>query len=239
MYKNKKVAVIIPALNEEEVITDVIREIPDYVDSIMITDNGSTDNTYGIISSGMFGKNIIPCREPRRGYGWACLKGMEQLTFEDIIVFLDGDYSDYPGKMDSILEPIVRGECEVVISNRFNELCDPGALSVPQYFGNKLSVFLIKLFWGYSYKDLGPFRAITRDGLDKMNMEDKNYGWTVELQVKALEQKLRIRQVDVPYRKRAKGTSKVSRSIKGVILAGAKIIYKIFYFKLRKLFRRN
>ncbi len=227
MLNNFKIAVIIPALNEEDSLPYVLKDIPAYVDRVIVVDNGSTDNTFNIAKQ----YNSHPVKEPVRGYGSACLKGMEQIKDEKIIVFLDADYSDHPDKLNLLIEPIIYKNYDFVVSNRFNSNLKKDAMSLPQYFGNKTAVWLIKLFWGYKYKDLGPFRAITFDALKKMNMSDKNFGWTIEMQVKAVRQNLKIAQIDLPYRNRI-GKSKISKTLKGVICAGCKIIYKIFYLKI-------
>ena len=227
MYKNKKIAIIIPALNEEDALPTVIQEIPIYIDRVIVADNGSTDRTARYAA--LLGAEV--CYEKRKGYGWACLKGMSLLKDEDIIVFLDGDNSDYPNRVNLLLDPIIDSDCQLVISNRFTRQMEKGSMSFPQRFGNKLSVFLIKLLWGFHYKDLGPFRSITKEALLMCNMSDKNYGWTIELQIKAIQKSLRICQVDVPYRRRVLGKSKVSGTILGVIKAGFKILWKIFFYK--------
>ncbi len=226
MYKKKKIAVIIPVLNEEDSIPLVLHDISDYIDRVIVIDNGSTDKSASIAKNN--GAEVY--RENNRGYGWACLKGISQLKDEDIVVFLDGDYSDYPEKIPDLLDPIINEEYDFVVSNRFTTSLQKGAMSRPQVFGNKLSVFLIRLFWGYRYKDLGPLRAIKKNVLNILAMEDKNYGWTIEMQIKAIMKKLKIHQVDVPYRKRQLGKSKVSGTIMGVFKAGFKILWKIFYF---------
>ncbi|MBU1076683.1 MAG: glycosyltransferase family 2 protein [Spirochaetes bacterium] len=234
MQNRLKIAVIIPALNEEEALPYVLKEIPDLVHRVIVVDNGSKDNTFKVAKK--YGADAY--HEWHRGYGAACLKGIKQLKDEEIILFLDADYSDYPDKIPLLVDPIFKGKADLVLSNRFNELLEKGALTPPQYFGNKLAVGLIRLFWGFSYKDLGPMRVITRDALDKLDMKDQNYGWTIEMQIKAIQKNLRIREIDVPYRNRI-GTSKVSGTVKGVILAGWKILSLIFYFKVREIFGRS
>jgi glycosyltransferase involved in cell wall biosynthesis len=229
MYRNKKTAVIIPALNEEAVLDELFQRIPRLADSVICVDNGSTDRTYDIIRKwSMQRPGVIPAREPRRGYGYACLKGMEQLTDEDITVFLDADLSDDPERLPLLLDPIISGAADFVVSNRFTPALERGAMSIPQYFGNKLSVFLIRCIWGYPYRDLGPFRAVKTRELFGLGMEEKDYGWTVEMQVKVLKQRLSVAQVDLPYHRRNRGTSKVSRTIRGIFRAGKKILSAIF-----------
>jgi glycosyltransferase involved in cell wall biosynthesis len=173
-------------------------------------------------------------QETKKGYGQACLKGITMLKKEDIVVFLDADYSDHPDKMNSIVEPLIQDQADLVISNRFNEQLTAGAMTTVQKFGNKLSVFLIKVFWKYQYKDLGPFRAIQYQSLKQLNMQDRNFGWTIEMQIKALQNSLRVSQVNVPYRNRI-GESKISGTISGVMKAGIKILYMIFSIKIREL----
>lgn len=236
MYKDKKIAVIIPALNEEQSLPVVFRDIPAYVDTIIVTDNGSTDNTYDVIVSADTHPNIIGCKEPKRGYGYACLRAMHELSDEDIIVFLDADNSDDPKKMNLLLDPLINDMYDVVISNRFNKTMEKGAMSNAQYFGNKLAVFLVRMFWGFKYHDMGPFRSITHRALKQLVMQDTNFGWTIELQVKALRHNLGICQVDVPYRCRRAGKSKVSKTISGVIGAGTKILSLILLYKLREIY---
>lgn len=235
MYKGKKIGVIIPALNEEGSLPIVLEAIPSYVDTVYVTDNGSDDGTFAVISDAARFPRVIPQMEPRRGYGMACMKAMKALKDEEIIVFLDADASDIPGRMDLLLDPIIVNGFDVVISNRITGEIDEGAMTSVQTAGNKLTVFLIRLFWGYQYFDLGPFRSITRDALDNLKMRDPNYGWTVELQIKALQKELRIHQADVSYRKRQRGRSKVSGTIRGSILAGIKILSTVFRLKITGL----
>ncbi len=231
MYREKKVAVIIPALNEEESLPLLLGDMPEYVDNVYVTDNGSTDNTARIARE----KGAVVTTEKKKGYGMACLRAISCLQDEDIVVFLDGDYSDDPSNMDLLLDPIIASEADMVISNRFTLAMEKGSMSLPQRFGNKLSVFLIGLLWGFKYYDLGPFRAVSRESLESLEMEDKNFGWTIEMQIKAIQHGLRIVQVDVPYKNREKGKSKVSSTVSGVIRAGYKIIYTIFKLKLSEI----
>lgn len=233
MQNKYKIAVIIPALNEEKALPYVLKDIPQYVDNIIVVDNGSTDKTYEIAQQ----SGVCVVSEPYKGYGAACLTGMKQLNKEDIVVFLDADYSDDPKKMDILLNPIIKSNYDMVISNRFNTALQKKAMGLVQYFGNKLAVFLIKLFWHYPYKDLGPFRAIKTKSLIKLNMIDKNYGWTIEMQIKAIQYRLKIAQRNIPYRARI-GKSKISGTLKGILFAGSKIIYKIFYYKILEVFHK-
>ena len=224
MYAQKSVRIIIPALNEEESIGKVIADIPDFVDEVIVVDNGSDDDTISKAESA--GATVLS--ENEIGYGAACLKGIDYAKDKtDIIIFLDGDYSDYPSEMNLIVEPIINENYDFVLGSRIIGKHSKDALLPQAVFGNKLASFLIKLFWGYTFTDLGPFRAITTDSLLKLNMVDRNYGWTVEMQIKAAKRKLRSKEVPVSYRKRI-GESKVTGTIKGTVKASIKILYVIF-----------
>lgn len=224
------ISVIIPAINEEENIGRVIADIPAWVDEVLVVDNGSTDRTVEIAAAQ--GARVIS--EPERGYGAACLTGIASLNpRNDIVVFLDGDYSDYPGEMHLLVDPIIAGRAEMVIGSR-QEKALPGALTPQARFGNWLACRLMRWFWGVRYTDLGPFRAIRRDALAKLNMRDRNYGWTVEMQIKAAQKGIRELEVPVSYRKRGGGKSKVSGNIRGVIGAGSKILTVIFRSAIRR-----
>ena len=200
MYHSPNISIIIPAINEEESIGLVLNDIPkDIAREIIVVDNGSHDNTANVTEN--LGAKVM--LEPLRGYGSACLRGISVLKKDtDIVVFLDGDYSDYPQDMHTILKPILTGKAEMVIGSRMLGAREKGALLPQAVFGNKLAAFLIRLFWGFRYTDLGPFRAITYKALLALNMVDKNFGWTVEMQIKALKKGLRITEVPVSYRKR-------------------------------------
>ena len=163
------------------------------------------------------------------------MKAIQALRDEEVVVFLDADVSDFPGRMDAVLDPILVEGYDVVISNRITRFMEKGSMTRLQVAGNRLTVFLIRLFWGYTYHDLGPFRGVTREALSAAKMKDPNYGWTVELQIKAIQKKMKIAQVDVPYRKRRKGRSKVSGTIRGSVLAGVKILFTVFQLKIRGL----
>jgi glycosyltransferase involved in cell wall biosynthesis len=225
------VSLIIPALNEEKSIGFVLRAIPkNLVGEVIVVDNGSTDQTVKFARRG--GASVVT--EGARGYGAACLAGISSLP-EDcrIVAFVDADFSDFPEDLEEILLPIVNGEADLVIGTRtvFDE--SKKSLTPQQRFGNRLATVLVKLFFGQSYTDLGPFRAISRDALEKINMTDRNFGWTIEMQIKAAQKKLRIAEVPVRYRVRI-GRSKISGTVKGTILAGTKIIYTIFKYALKK-----
>jgi glycosyltransferase involved in cell wall biosynthesis len=219
-----KISIIIPALNEQDAIGRVIRDIPgDVADEIIVVDNGSTDETAMIAEQA--GARVV--REPHRGYGAACLKGIASAREPDILVFLDGDYSDYPEEMADMVAPIVRGTADLVIGSRISGGDGRSVLPPQAYFGNKLAVLLIELLYRHHYTDLGPFRAIRSSALKQLDMRDRNFGWTIEMQIKAVKQGLSIMEVPVRYRTRI-GESKVSGTLSGSIKAGAKILYTVF-----------
>lgn len=226
------IKVIIPAYNEEDSIAKVINDIPNIVDEVVVISNNSTDNTKE--NARNTGATVLV--ENRRGYGYACLKGMDYIanlkTKPDIIVFLDGDYSDYPEQLTEVVAPIIQDDIDLVIGARVKELREVGSMTPQQVFGNWLATFLMKLFFGANFTDLGPFRAIKYDKLLSLNMEDKTYGWTVEMQLKALKNKLSYTEVKMKYRNRI-GISKVSGTIKGSILAGVKILGWIFKYSFK------
>jgi glycosyltransferase involved in cell wall biosynthesis len=224
MIDKKIIKVIIPALNEEASIGKVIADIPDFVDEVIVVDNGSTDNT--ILKAKECGATVLT--ESEKGYGAACLKGIEYVKdTSDIIVFLDGDYSDFPSEMDIVVNPILQDEYDFVLGSRMTGNRAKGALLPQAVFGNKLASVLMKILWGCSFTDLGPFRAIKTRSLLQLQMKDHNYGWTVEMQIKAAKQKLKTIEVPVSYRKRI-GESKVTGTIAGTIKASIKIVYVIF-----------
>ncbi len=226
--KQAVISVIIPAYNEEKAISYVVRDIPkDLVDYIIVVDNGSKDDTVTKAKEA----GAITVQEPKRGYGNACLKGISTLPADtDIVVFLDGDYSDYPEDMANIVSPIVEGKADLAIGSRLLGARESGALLFQAYVGNKLATFLIHLFWGFRFTDLGPFRAIRYKSLMQMDMKDKDFGWTVEMQIKAIMNNFRIVEVPVRYRKRI-GQSKITGTIKGSVKAGIKIIYTILKYR--------
>ncbi len=231
MHHSPNISIIIPALNEEESIGLVLNDIPaNIAREIIVADNGSHDNTANV-AKGLGAKVML---EPLRGYGSACLRGISVLKKDtDIVVFLDADYSDYPQDIHTILKPILTDNAEIVIGSRMLGVREKGALLPQALFGNKLAAFLIRLFWGFRYTDLGPFRAITYKALLALNMVDKNFGWTVEMQIKALKKGLRITEVPVRYRRRV-GVSKITGTFSGTVRAGTKIIYTIFKYGLIK-----
>ncbi len=226
------IKVIIPAYNEGDSIAHVIGEIPKIVSEIIVVNNNSTDNTQQNAEAA--GATVL--QENNMGYGYACLKGMDYVAKQsekpDIIVFIDGDYSDYPEELSKIIQPIVDGKVDFVIGSRDKNLREEGSMTPQQVFGNWLATFLMKLFFRATYTDLGPFRAIKYDKLLAMNMVDKTYGWTVEMQLKALKQKLRYTEIPVRYKKRI-GVSKVSGTVKGSIFAGIKILGWIFKYSFK------
>ncbi|WP_034260790.1 glycosyltransferase family 2 protein [Altibacter lentus] len=228
-----KIIVIIPAYNEEASIVKVIAAIPEIVSEVIVVNNNSTDGTETAAKEA--GATVL--NEPKRGYGHACLKGMEYLSRleekPDIVVFLDGDYSDYPEELTSIVAPILEQDMALVIGARVPELREKGSMTFPQRFGNVLATFLMRVFFGSRFTDLGPFRAIQYNKLLALNMEDKTYGWTVEMQLKALRKRYRYVEVPVHYRNRI-GISKVSGTLKGAIFAGIKILSWIFKYSLKK-----
>ena len=223
-----KCRVIIPALNEEDAIAKVIQDIPkDIVEEVIVVDNGSNDKTVEFAERA--GATVLT--ESLRGYGAACLKGIKYVkeNYPDtpIIVFLDADYSDHPEELPQVIAPILQDDVDMVIGSRALGESEKGSLTPVQAFGNWLSAVLLRIIYRAHFTDLGPFRAIKLDKLLELNMQDKNYGWTVEMQVKAAKKKLKFTEVPVKYRNRI-GTSKVSGTVKGSILAGYKILLTIF-----------
>lgn len=219
MRHGQKIGVIIPALDEEKAIGRVIADIPSWADEIIVADNGSRDRTADVARDA--GACVATAHE--RGYGAACLAGIAALTGPDIIVFIDGDYSDDPGEMALLADPIASGRADFVIGSRTLGVASRGALGPHQRFGNGLACFLIKQIWGVPYTDLGPFRAIRREALETLGMKDRAYGWTVEMQIKAAKAGLKAMDVPVSYRPRI-GRSKISGTVRGSVLAGSTIL---------------
>ena len=225
-----KIDVIIPAYNEEASIGKVLADIPkSLIREVIVCNNNSSDKTAEVAKAA--GATVL--LQPKKGYGSACLKGMEYVANKktedqpDIIVFLDGDYSDHPEEMPSLIKPIAEEDYDLVIGSRAAGEMENGAMMPQQIFGNWLATSLIRIFYKYEFTDLGPFRAIRYSSLIDIEMQDPDFGWTVEMQVKAAKFKLRCKEVPVTYRKRI-GVSKVSGTIKGTILAGHKILWTIF-----------
>jgi glycosyltransferase involved in cell wall biosynthesis len=227
-YPDKPIIdVIIPALNEEESIGYVLQNIPSEVREVIVCDNGSSDQTADVAKS--YGAKVV--EQPVKGYGNSCLKGLDYVSKKmvkpDIVVFLDADYSDHPDEMHLLIRPILEEGKDLVIGSRALGVKEKGSMKPQQIFGNWLATKLIDLFYHYRYTDLGPFRAIRYNALLILSMRDRNFGWTVEMQIKAIKKKLACAEVPVSYRKRV-GVSKVTGTLKGTILAGYKIIWTIF-----------
>ena len=218
--------VVMPALNEERAIGRVLADIPwELVRRVVVADNGSTDATADVARAG--GAEVVAA--PQRGYGAACLAALAHVRLDppDIVVFLDADYSDHPEELPAVAGPVMRGTHDLVIGSRILGDNEPGALLPQAVFGNWLACSLIHVLYGVEFSDLGPFRAVRWDALEAMSMADEDFGWTVEMQIKAAKQSLRCTEVPVRYRKRV-GVSKVTGTLRGSVLAGYKILYLIF-----------
>ncbi|MDA9125433.1 glycosyltransferase family 2 protein [Flavobacteriaceae bacterium] len=226
------IKVIIPAYNEETSIGKVIKDLPTFVNEIIVVNNNSTDATSKIALE--TGATVLS--EPNPGYGNACLKGIDyiqqQKTGTDIVVFLDGDYSDYPEELTKIVAPIIENNIDFVLGSRIKKFREKGAMQPQQIFGNWLATFLMRLLFKSKFTDLGPFRAIKFDTLIGLKMKDPTYGWTVEMQLKILKQRLSYEEIAVKYRNRI-GVSKVSGTLKGSIFAGIKILTWIFKYSFK------
>jgi glycosyltransferase involved in cell wall biosynthesis len=214
-----RIVVIIPAVDEEEAIGLVLAEVPPVVSEVIVVDNGSRDRTAEVARAA--GARVV--HEPRRGYGQACLTGIAAAQGADVFVFLDGDHSDYPSQLVEVLAPILAGEADLVIGSRNLGHRAAGAHPLHATLGTRFCVGLMNLLIGTRATDLGPFRAITASALGRLGMRDRNFGWTVEMQVKAARHGLRVREVPVDYRPRI-GQSKVSGTLSGTVRAGAKIL---------------
>lgn len=227
-----KISVIIPAFNEENAIAKVINEIPKIVSEIIVVSNNSTDKTIEVAQEA--GATVLS--ENRKGYGYACLKGMDYISKQeikpDVIVFIDGDYSDYPEELIQLVQPILYDNVDFVIGSRVKKFRELGSMTPQQVFGNWLATFLMKVFFNAKFTDLGPFRAIKYEKLLALHMEDKTYGWTVEMQLKAIKQKFSYVEIPVRYKNRI-GVSKVSGTVKGTVMAGIKIIGWIFKYAFK------
>ncbi|MEM7050014.1 MAG: glycosyltransferase family 2 protein [Acidobacteriota bacterium] len=237
------VDVVIPALNEEASLPRVLADLTALganpaagdadtggagVRRIVVADNGSTDGTAQVARQG--GAVVVPAERP--GYGSACLAGLDYLRHHqppDIVVFLDGDYSDHPDELPAVVAPILAGEADLVIGSRTLGRREPGALLPQARAGNLVACWLIRLLYGHRYTDLGPFRAIRWSALERLAMEDPNFGWTAEMQVKALRHRLTVAEVPVRYRKRV-GVSKITGTVKGTVMAGYKILWTVLRY---------
>ncbi|SEK80939.1 Glycosyltransferase involved in cell wall bisynthesis [Maribacter orientalis] len=226
------IKVIIPAFNEANSIAHVINELPKSVSEVIVVNNNSTDDT--VKNAEAAGATVLT--ETNKGYGYACLRGLEYVASKskqpDIIVFIDGDYSDYPEELDKVVAPILEDDIDFVVGARRKNLREEGSMTPQQVFGNWLATFLMRLFFGAKFTDLGPFRAIKYEKLKELNMEDKTYGWTVEMQLKILKKKMTYIEVPVRYKRRI-GISKVSGTVKGSIFAGIKILGWIFKYSIK------
>lgn len=220
MRGGRQIAAIIPALDEEESLPGLLAELPDWLDQVVVVDNGSRDATAArAVASG-----ATLVREARRGYGAACLAGIAAVPEADILVFLDADGSDRPAEMADLIAPVVAGRVLLNIGSRTLGDLEPGALTPTQRFGNALACGLIRLFWRARFSDLGPYRAIERRALETLAMADRDFGWTVEMQVKAARLAVPWSEVPVAYRRRRQGKSKISGTLTGSVKAGAKIL---------------
>jgi glycosyltransferase involved in cell wall biosynthesis len=225
---SSRISIIIPAFNEESSIGLVLNALPqDKIHEIIVVNNNSTDDTARVATE--HGARVV--EEPHKGYGSACLKGIDELNAPDIVVFLDGDFSDFPEEIVELVSPIEKGDADFVLGSRMILTESRRALLPQARYGNRLAVFLIKLFFNYSFTDLGPFRAIRYSSLMAIGMQDIDFGWTVEMQIKAVKNGLRIQELPVKYRERI-GVSKITGTVSGTFKAGTKIIYTIFKYLL-------
>ena len=230
------IVVIIPARNEETSLPCVLRDLPP-VGRVIVVNNGSTDRTAVVASR--CGARIV--NEPRAGYGAACLAGLAEiersvqcgtLQTPHIVAFLDGDYSDHPEQLPRLAQPILHNRADFVLGSRLLGQREAGAMPLQSVLGNRLACFLMRLLWGFRYTDLGPFRLVRYDSLRKLRMNDRNFGWTIEMQIKAVAAGLRIEEIPVPYRRRI-GKSKISGTLTGTVKAGAKILFTIAKYARR------
>ena len=231
-----KAVLIIPALNEEDSIGRVLSEVPaGLFDDVFVVDNGSTDRT----AEAAVAQGATVLHESQRGYGNACLRALQELSPDaEIVVFMDGDGSDVPAEASWLLGPIADHQADLVLGSRELGPSEPGALGLPQRLGNRLATWLVRLIYNHRYTDLGPFRAIRASSLRGLGMRDRNYGWTVEMQIKALQQGLSVKEIPVSYRRRRAGASKVSGSLWGGLAASLKILWLILRLS-REIERRQ
>ncbi len=235
VHQAPRISVIIPVLNEEEALPHVLNDLPwCMVHDVIVVDNGSTDATAQVASQA--GARVI--RESQRGYGVACLAGINAMQESDIVVFLDGDYSDHSNELPQVVKPILDERVDMVIGSRVLGIRERGALAPQARWGNWLATTLIRLIYGFRYTDLGPFRAIRASSLLALGMEDQGFGWTVEMQVRAIMARLRIEEVPVSYRRR-RGKSKISGTLRGCVLAGTAIIGTIVRHGFRQSWRKG
>jgi len=220
-----KVSVVIPALNEEEPIGDVVRAIPREIASeVIVVDNGSTDGTAAVAREA--GARVVS--EPRRGYGRACRAGVEAVSNDtEIVVFLDGDGSDCPELMSRLVDPVREGRYDFVIGSRTRGRRERGSMNFQQVFAGRAAGWLLRALYGVRYTDMCPFRAVRRDALARLGMREETYGWNLEMQMRAARAGLRILEVPVDHRRRAGGESKVSGTLRGTVLAGTRILYTV------------
>ncbi|PRY88112.1 glycosyltransferase family 2 protein [Mongoliibacter ruber] len=223
------VDVLIPAFNEENSVGLVVKDIPDFVRNIIVVNNNSNDDTVKVAKAA----GAIVLDEPQKGYGKACLTGMAFIASlpipPDILVFLDADYSDYPEQLTDLITPIENNQIDMVIGSRAKGEKESGSMTIPQVFGNWLATSLMRWIYKTDYSDLGPFRAIKWDKLSALEMVDEDYGWTIEMQIKAAKNNYKTTEIPVNYRKRI-GVSKVSGTVKGVFGAGYKILWTIWKY---------
>ena len=224
--------VVIPAFNEEESLPLVLGDMPEIVRRVVVADNNSTDGTAAVARSA--GAEVVPA--PRQGYGSACLAALDHVRSSgapDIVVFVDADYSDHPDELPRLVEPIVSGRLDFVIGSRVLGQREPGALLPQARFGNLLACWMIRWLYGHRYTDLGPFRAARWEAFERLEMRDPDFGWTAELQVKALKRDFRVGEVPVSYRRRV-GVSKITGTVSGTVRAGYKIITTILRYSLER-----
>jgi hypothetical protein len=229
MRRGKRIGVVIPALDEEAAIGRVVDAVPGWVDEVVVVNNASTDATAAVARA--HGARVVD--ENRRGYGVACRAGIDALDDSEVVVFLDGDFSDRPEQMARLVDPIVEDRADFVLGNRVCEERDGHSMTRFQRMGNRLACGLINGLWRARYSDLGPFRAIRRSALQSLELRDRNFGWTVEMQIKAVRRGLRVQEVSTSYRHRI-GHSKISGTFSGAVGAGAKILFVILRSRLQR-----